>query len=187
MAYSRKSRRRSSTPWEDPRVVIFLILALVLIFSDWSVRILVLGVLALGMVIFYIAYQRKVQQERLIGMDQINRMTGPEFEEHLWFLFKDLGYAVERTPVSKDWGADLIISKGGIRTAVQAKRYSKPVDPAAVQEVVAAKAKYHCSHALVVTNSTYTAQAYGLAHLNGVELWDGERLGKELLRRASKE
>jgi HJR/Mrr/RecB family endonuclease len=67
---------------------------------------------------------------------QIDQMTGEEFEEFLSICFKRLGYVVKTTPKSNDFGADLILSKQGNKTVVQAKRYQKTVGSGAVQEVV---------------------------------------------------
>lgn len=114
------------------------------------------------------------------GIGDIDQMDGLTFEKYLSVLFARRGYAVERTPYVGDWGADLVIRKDGVKTVVQAKRYKKRVGVRAVQEVVASKGKYSCTEALVVTNSTYTAAARELAHANRVELWDRERLVKEL-------
>jgi restriction system protein len=65
---------------------------------------------------------------------------------------------------------------------VQAKRWTKRVGVKAVQEAVAAKAMYRCTRAMVVTNSFFTDPAKRLAHENGVELWDRDRLIEALLR-----
>jgi restriction system protein len=75
----------------------------------------------------------------------------------------------------------LVISRGGERTVAQIKRWKRRVGVRAIQEVVAAKAKYGCQHALVATNSTYTQAAADLARVNRVELWDRARLARELL------
>ena len=91
-------------------------------------------------------------------------------------LFSKKGYRVQLTPYVGDWGADLIVSKGGVRTAVQAKRYGKKVGVRAVQEAVAAKGKYQCAEAMVVTNSFYTDEARDLARANRVALWDRNEL-----------
>jgi restriction system protein len=64
---------------------------------------------------------------------------------------------------------------------VQAKRYRSSVGVRAVQEAVAAKAKYRCSEAMVVTNSTFTKQAVELARANKVTLVDREQLVAQLL------
>ena len=108
-------------------------------------------------------------------------MEGLTFERYLEVLFRNLGYKAERTQASGDFGADLIISKGGIRTIVQAKRYSKNVGVKAIQEVVAAQKIYNGTKAMVVTNSGYTKQAQVLARANNVELWNREHLVTAML------
>lgn len=123
------------------------------------------------------------EQKRLAesGIDQIDQMDGKNFEKYLEVLFVKLGYKVERTQYIGDYGADLITQKNGIKTVIQAKRYKKKVGIKAVQEAVAAKGKYACSKAMVVTNSFYTKQAVELAKANQVELWNRDDLVKALL------
>ncbi len=122
------------------------------------------------------------------GIENIDRMDGKTFEQCLATLFAQQGYHVIQTPYRGDWGADLVLLKDGVHTVVQAKRYQKSVGVRAVQEAVAAKAKYHCREAMVVTNSTFTRQAIELAQANWVILWDREKLINQLLmtRKAQK-
>lgn len=49
---------------------------------------------------------------------QIEKMDGVKFENYLYYLFLSLGYKVELTPTSNDFGADLIIEKDKILTVV---------------------------------------------------------------------
>ena len=135
-----------------------------------------------GRVIFAVL---KTQWLTRAGLPEIDRMDGRSFEEKIAFLFRKKGYQVETTPYVGDWGADLVITNNGRRSVVQVKRWKKRVSPRAVQEVVAAKAKYNCQNAMVVTNSYFTQAARGLAKVNGVELWDRERLARELSSVAS--
>jgi len=110
------------------------------------------------------------------GIWEIDRMDGRTFENYLEVLFTRLGFRVERTRYVGDYGADLVVSKDGVRTAVQAKRFRRKVGVRAVQEAVAAKAQYGCDKAMVVTNAFYTQQALRLARANKVKLWDRNRL-----------
>jgi peroxiredoxin family protein len=113
-------------------------------------------------------------------LNDIDIMTGEEFEYFLKDLFKKLGYDVQLTKLSGDQGADLIIERE-LRTAVQAKRYSNKVTNTAIQEVVSAKKYYNTSRAMVVTNNYYTKSAKELAKINDVELWNREDLKDKLL------
>ena len=138
--------------------------------------------LILIVVIFKTAF-RIYEKQKLArsGIDEIDRMDGKTFEKYLEVLFNKLGYRVERTRYVGDYGADLITNKDGVKTVIQAKRYKNKVNIKAVQEAVAAKGKYGCSEAMVVTNSYYTRQAEKLARANGVKLWNRKDLANALL------
>lgn len=115
------------------------------------------------------------------GLPQIDRMTGLEFEKYLAILFRRLGYQVERTRYVGDQGGDLVLTKDGERTLVQAKRHSKPIGNKAVQEAAAARPHYKCHKAMVVANQPFTRAARELAASNQVELWDRRKLAKVIL------
>lgn len=139
---------------------------------------LFLGVIAL-IKFSYILWEK--QRLSKSGIDEIDHMDGLTFEKYLEALFEKLGYRVERTQYIGDYGADLITSKDGVKTVIQAKRYKNKVNIKAIQEAVAAKGKYGCSEAMVVTNSFYTKAAIELAKANRVELWNRDHLVKVLL------
>lgn len=65
-----------------------------------------------------------IEKNRLsrAGLPEIDRMDGQQFEIYLESLFRRLGYQVERTRYVGDKGADLILTTGSERIAVQAKR-----------------------------------------------------------------
>ncbi|AOX01263.1 hypothetical protein BJP34_19100 [Moorena producens PAL-8-15-08-1] len=111
-------------------------------------------------------------------LDAIDKMTGREFEEFLYKLFKQLGYQVKRTPATADYGADLVITKGEIKAVVQAKRQQGSVGIKAVQEVTGAIGYYQANLGLVITNSKFTENAKELAASNKIELWDRDDLKK---------
>jgi HJR/Mrr/RecB family endonuclease len=112
-------------------------------------------------------------------LDDVDEMTGWEFERWLERFFEQLGFAVERTPYRGDFGADFVLKWNGTRIAVQAKRTSQLVGLRAVQEVVAAKAYYECDQAMVVTNSYYTEQALILARANNVRMRSRDDLAEK--------
>ncbi|MBX3010820.1 MAG: restriction endonuclease [Caldilineaceae bacterium] len=143
----------------------------------WPVWLL-LGVITLGRLLRKSYLNRQFKQA---GMINIDRYTGIQFEQYLQFLFQQLGYTTQGTPVRGDFGADLIVEKDGIRTAVQAKCFNGTVGLNAVQQVVAAMPFYECNRAIVVTNSYFSQAAQELANANHVELWDRKRLTKMIL------
>lgn len=113
-------------------------------------------------------------------------MSGTDFEAFLGLLFKRLGYKVQATRASGDYGADLLLCEpghSGRLIAVQAKHLSSNVGVSAVQEVVASRAHYGADAAWVVTSSSFTEPARRLAADNAVMLVDGADLAK-LMNRA---
>ena len=133
---------------------------------------------------FYLVAKSVVRKKRYyhrsITLEQIDYMTGEEFEIFLEALFSTFGYKVHRTQSTGDYGADLIIENSNTRIAVQAKRYSNNVGVSSVQEVVAAKNYYSCDEAMVVSNNYYTPAAKKLASSNNVLLLDRDWLINEL-------
>lgn len=112
------------------------------------------------------------------NMAQIDIMKGSQFEEFLTLIFTDLGYKAENTPLSGDFGVDIILHKDGNMIIVQAKRYANKVSLPAVQEISTAKLYYHANEAWVVTNSYFTKSAKELAAANNIKLIDRDELGK---------
>jgi len=82
-----------------------------------------------------------------------------------------------------DYGGDLIIEKDNIKTAVQAKRCSNPVNVKAIQEIGTAKAHYGATKAMVVTNSRFTSNAIILAKENQIELVGRTKLASFILNK----
>nr|WP_285855654.1 restriction endonuclease [Paenibacillus camelliae] len=148
---------------------------------------LIIAALAAGCVVglFFavamILHMKKVERLKRSGIAEIDKMEGRQFEKYLGHLFRMHGYAAEVTQASGDYGADLVISKGGRRIVVQAKRYKNNVGLKAVQEIYAAMNHYKASEAWVVTNSDFTEQAYTLARSNGVKLINRNQLIEMIL------
>lgn len=143
----------------------------------WLIPLVVAGLVIRGV--------RSVMAERRLarsGILEIDRMDGVTFERRLAHLFTRLGYHVERTRAHGDYGADLVLVKDGVRSVVQAKRWTKNVGVKAIQEAVAAKPVYRCTRAVVVTNRYFTEQAKRLARANDVVLCNRDQLVQALLR-----
>lgn len=99
-----------------------------------------------------------------------------DFECYVAKVYANLGYTYDITPKSGDKGADIILTKDNLKTAVQVKKYTGRVGVAAVQEVYAAKTYYNAVYAIVVTNSYFTKQARELAAKLYVTLVDRDKL-----------
>jgi HJR/Mrr/RecB family endonuclease len=113
--------------------------------------------------------------------DEINYMSGLEFERFMANLFRQKGYAVEETKATGDQGVDLLLPDfEGKRIAVQLKRYTGPVGNAAVQATFAGMAHYQANKGWIITTSTFTKSARELARSTSVRLIDGKELAQWL-------
>ena len=105
-------------------------------------------------------------------------MSGVEFEEYVAGIARQTGEPVIMTPVTGDWGVDLIVGKRPNRVAIQCKRLSRPVGPGAIQEVVAGAPMQDCAITMVVSNQPFTPAARQLAEQHGCELVGGDELSQ---------
>jgi len=120
-----------------------------------------------------------------LHVDELKKLSGTEFEVYLAKLFKSQGYLVEMTPLTGDYGADLILYKEQQRIAVQAKCYTGSVGVTAVQEALSGMAYYRCHSAWVVTTGNYTANAIELARQSNVRLLSRNELGQLIVQMQS--
>ena len=111
-------------------------------------------------------------------------MSGIEFEDHVARIARGCGPVI-MTPITGDFGVDLIVGRRPNRVAIQCKRQSRPVGAGAVQEVVAGAPMHDCAHTMVVTNHDFTPAARKLAEQHGCVLVGGDeltRLGSTIRR-----
>jgi restriction system protein len=137
------------------------------------------SVVAIAALYFYFRwYAKELARGKILelGIKEIDAMQGTDFKNYLGVLFENMGYTVKFTPASGDYGENLLLEKGGIRISVQAKRYKSTVGVKAIQEANSAKGFYSTNEAWVVTNNTFTKNAYNLAERNGVKLVDRGQL-----------
>jgi len=113
-----------------------------------------------------------------ISIEDLDSITGYDFEHFLKTLFVKMGYHVEQTKLSNDQGADLIVTKFGEKIVIQAKRYGSKVSNKAIQEAVAAIKHYGAEKGMVITTNEFTRSAIALASSNNIELIDRHKLEK---------
>lgn len=112
----------------------------------------------------------------LSPIEKIDAMTGEEFEKFIADYFKKLGYKATVTPLSGDYGVDVIIESELVKIGVQAKRYEDRVTNSAIQEIVAGIKHYNLDKGMVITNNYFTRAAIELAKDNNITLWDRKTL-----------
>ena len=125
--------------------------------------------------------QKRIRIESLLRRDavrdEINYMSGVEFEKFIADVLRQKGYTVEETPASGDQGVDLILPDyDGKRVAVQLKRWSGPVGNAVVGATFGGMAHYQAEEGWIITTSTFTPKARELARSTSVRLIDGKEL-----------
>lgn len=103
-----------------------------------------------------------------------------EFEDFIAYLFKKNGYSLIQASYSSDFGADLIVKREGIKTAILIKRYFKlhRVGVNDIELISGAQEYYQCDQGLVITTSSFTPQAKNAARESRIILWDWDRLLK---------
>lgn len=130
----------------------------------------------LTIVAYFLVRREQKKHFKSYNMIAIDKMSGIEFETMLKHVFRKMGYKVEETPKSNDYGADLILTKRGRKTVIQAKRYSNKVGISAVQQALSAQIFYDANESAVVTNSYFTNQAKKMALMGKVKLIDRDVL-----------
>lgn len=126
--------------------------------------------------------QQKLLQFKNSNMDEIDKMSGYQFETFIAEILSDLGFKAITTKKSGDFGADIIVEKDNNKIIIQTKRFSKKVSISAVQEISSAKAYYDIDTAWVITNNYFTDPAICLAQANNVHLIDREALSLLILQ-----
>jgi restriction system protein len=134
------------------------------------------------LILRYVRRRKRIERLKTIGFWDIDRMDGQQFEHYLALLFQASGYSVTVTPASRDFGADLILSKNGQKIVVQAKRHRNAVGIGAVQEVNAARQYYKADDAWIVTNDYFTGSAKKLAKSTNVRLVNRSVLTEMILQ-----
>lgn len=122
----------------------------------------------------------KKNKERAIAIEDIDQMTGKDFEYFIAKLFRIKGYKVILTPETGDYGVDVIAENDLVKIGIQAKCYSNKVDSAAVREIVTGLKHYGLNVGMVITNNFFQPSAIQLAKDNGIKLWNRNDLIKEI-------
>lgn len=113
-------------------------------------------------------------------IEDVDLMSGQEFENFVAHLFRKMGYSTEVTKTSGDQGIDVIVEKNGKKIGIQTKCYSNTVSNKAIQEVVAGIKYYQLTKGIVITNNYFTESAKILAHSNEVVIWDRSILKEKI-------
>ncbi len=166
--------------WEHYRAGITLLIAL-------------LAALLIGML--WSAHYRSAHVTRhrlgcLTTEEGLRRLSPREFELACAELFRSLGYQVRVTPPQSDRGADMVVTRAGVRGIVECKHFlgDRRVTGPTIQKLLGAKEYYGATEAYLVTSGELTAAAWEVAH-KGVHLqvWRREDLARKAYQAMARE
>ena len=162
----------------------------ILVFNEYSISWIFF---LIGIILFFVPIlfrlkekrEKKKYRDKLFnsGIQTIDSLSPYDFEEYIASIYEKLGYSVDVTPKSGDYGLDVIASKKNEKLGIQVKKYSGSVGVKAVQEVIAGMVYYNCNKGVVVTNSkNFTKEARNLAAVKEIQLVGFDELVDILLK-----
>ena len=105
-------------------------------------------------------------------LDDLNSMSGVEFEQWTAGLFARHGYRVKPTRVVGDHGIDLEMERAGKRVVVQCKRWSGSVGEPVIREFYGALLHAGADTGIFITTASFTLQAREFAQQKPLTLLD---------------
>lgn len=118
------------------------------------------------------------KEKRDMSIDDINSLTGIEFEHLCAELLQKLNFQVETTKASGDGGIDIVaysnepIFKG--KYIVQCKRYSGTVGEPILRDLYGVITSERANKGILMTTGQFTAAAASFAKDKPIELIDGD-------------
>lgn len=107
-------------------------------------------------------------------IEDLFTLTDRQFERLVARIYQRKGYDVELTPPTRDFGADVLAEKDGIRTLIEVKHQRNPVGSSVVQRAIGATDFHDSQIASVVSLGGFTVGAEEAALNSPVTLWDAE-------------
>jgi HJR/Mrr/RecB family endonuclease len=148
-----------------------------------SILFFVAGLLLIGVVGGKGYFQiRKIRGAR--SVKQLLALTPTEFEKAIERLYRSMGYKVTHSGKQGDHGVDLVVyHKNGEKWVVQCKQWKGQVGEPVVRDIYGAMHHAEAQGAAVVTTGSFSSKAMEWAEGKPIHLYDGEMLGKLLMRR----
>ena len=116
-------------------------------------------------------------------IDFLLRLSPAEFEEVVGDMYRRFGYSVERTPMTNDFGRDLILRKDGKTGFVECKRYDKDmsIGRRPLQQFYGVIVNMHADFGIFVTTSYFAKTAVAFAGETDIQLVDGYALAEKMV------
>lgn len=100
-------------------------------------------------------------------------MTPKQYEDYIGTLFVQKGYTVTVSPLSNDWGLDVIAIKDDEKIGIQAKMYgesNRSVNRRVIMELYGASAYQDCTRTVLATDGDILPDAIKVANKLGIEI-----------------
>lgn len=104
-----------------------------------------------------------------------------DFKRHLNDVIVRLGYVIEWTKHKDDNEVSMVASKDGVKVMLRAVRNGGAIGWQLIEESLKVMKFHGCHQLIMVTNKHFTVRAKEFAAVNGVILWDRDKLIKNLL------
>jgi Restriction endonuclease/DnaJ domain len=115
-------------------------------------------------------------QERLRSLEDLQRLTGADFERLIASLFMRDGYKVSRWGQSRDQGIDMVLEMGGSKDVVQFKRWKGDIGPPVILEFYRSMMQAGARRGFVIATASFTHSAKELVDGKPITLIDGHYL-----------
>lgn len=119
-----------------------------------------------------IGTQKQRKQTVSEKLAQLEKMDNLQFEHYMARLFALQGYEVRYTPVTNDYGADLIISRDNTTIAVRCTLGDRVLQKDCIEAALEAMRHYSIHKAMIVTNQMFSGEAISYARRKPIILID---------------
>jgi len=141
-------------------------------------------------------YRDDLRDRRLSSsrIGELDYMSAGRYKKFVLSFLRLLGYTVEEMPGENRRGrlvkhpeVDALAEKDGSRYAVVARKWDQGMGTHVLVRLERTMQKYGCSKAIIVNNGVFEPVELEEGEKKGIELWDREKLIKELLRLQGRE
>lgn len=125
---------------------------------------------------------KEVQEDNssYFAYEEINSLSGVEFEQLCKILLENMGFSVETTKASGDGGIDLIAYNSqpllSGKYIIQCKRYTGSVGEPIIRDLYGVVTAERANKGILMTTGQFTKSAIAFSNAKPIELIDGEKL-----------
>jgi len=119
---------------------------------------------------------REAKKEQFLSRKRAEfwrNLDGHAFETEIAGVLRILGYKVEQTKGSGDWGVDLFLNDDIV---VQCKATNSPVSPSVVRDLFGTMNHYDAKKGIIISTGGFTPGSYEFQEGKNIELWDMDKL-----------